>query len=73
MPNRILYCRYEDCGKPDESVAGEQKALCPACRREAKWATEPGHPVKATEPPRGVLDLTFNDRRFLKQLRIGQE
>lgn len=76
MPTRTFWCRYEDCGKPDESVAGEQKVRCPACGRTARWTTDPAamkERRKHAKSPRVPFDLNHNDKRLLKQLRIGPE
>lgn len=62
MP-RTLYCRL--CRASYDSVAGDQPDTCPACGQAAHWSTEP--------QPRKGYELTANDRRLLKALRIGTE
>lgn len=72
---RTLWCRYDDCGKPDDGLAGEQKATCPACGRAARWATDPGAAKarrKHAKQPRVPYDLTQNDYRlFLKRIGVS--
>lgn len=74
---RTLWCRYEDCGKPDDSFAGEQKATCPACGRDARWTTDPNglrERRKHAKRPRVKFDLTENDYRlFLKRIKIAAD
>lgn len=74
---RTLYCRYEDCGKPHDSLAGEQAPKCPACGRDARWATDPGvflERRKHKKRPRVPFDITQQDYRyFLKRIGVAKE
>lgn len=58
---RSLYCRR--CAHEHPSVAGDQPSICPACRQEAMWTTEP--------VPLRPWALNENDRRFLKAIRVS--
>jgi len=71
---RTLYCRHDHCGKPYDSIAGDQPHICPACGLAAHWTTDPQYRVKVRsrqKGPRVPFDLTFNDRRLLKAARIA--
>jgi hypothetical protein len=74
---QTLFCRHPNCGKPFESAAGDQPDVCPACRQGGLWSTSPGDGWDATKPvcvaPQVKFELSFNDRRFLKSLRIDPE
>jgi hypothetical protein len=73
MP-RTIYCRHEHCGEQVDIVAGQFPAVCPGCERVAKWSTTPGNVVKERRKgPRVPWDLSRNDRRFLRSLRIDPE
>lgn len=69
---RRLWCRYQSCGAPFDSVAGDLPHTCPACGcdgdGEALWTTE--EPTPSANPKR-EWSLTFMDKRFLHQLRIA--
>jgi hypothetical protein len=71
--DKIFYCRWDGCGRAIVRPAGEQPAVCPYCARDARWITEP--PTRATtvtvESAPETLRLTFNDRQFLRSLRIA--
>ena len=62
MP-RTLYCRL--CTAAYDSVAGDQPAICPACGKAAHWSTEPPR-----DEPKRAWEITANDRRLLKSLKI---
>lgn len=72
---RLLYCMYVGCGDSVEIVAGQFPVKCPGCGRVAKWSTTPGNLVKPkhAKEPRVKFDLTLNDKRLLKSLRIETE
>lgn len=70
---RLLYCRHQDCHEAYVSDAGKQPAICPACQRAASWTAIPPHgirPAAHPDDPKRPYDLTLNDRRFLRSLRI---
>jgi hypothetical protein len=73
----MLFCRHSNCGKPFESMAGDQPGICPFCRRDAWWSTTPGDGRNPGKPrrvkPTVAFALSFNDKRFLKSLRIDPE
>lgn len=50
---------------------GEILLRCPACDRITTWSTSP-MPEPRPEP-KTPYRLSFNDRKFLKALRIGQD
>lgn len=74
---RTLWCRHADCGKPIDSVAGEQPQICPACQKSAHWTSVEGAgPIerrKHLKGPRVKFDLNLNDKRLLRSLRIAAE
>lgn len=73
--SRPCFCRF--CGHPDVVIAGIFPHKCVKCDGEGFWSTEPVETLikerRRTKRPRVAFDLTFNDRRMLKQLRIGPD
>lgn len=58
---RLFYCAVKNCQVP--AVNGSAPGnMCPTCRGVTVWRTEPW--------PRYPYEVTFNDRRFLRSLRI---
>jgi hypothetical protein len=71
---RTLYCRHPKCGDTVDIVAGQFPAICPHCHLDAMWSTTPGNSHKERRKnPRVPFDLTLNDKRFLRSLRIQTE
>jgi hypothetical protein len=71
---RTVYCRWEGCGESDEATVGQEKDVCPACGKEARWSVLPGRTIKERRKnPRVPFELTLNDKRFLRSLRIQTE
>lgn len=64
---RTLWCRL--CSVGYASVAGDVPRICPGCDRETVWTTM----APVSDVPRFAWELTFNDRRFLKTIRIDAE
>jgi hypothetical protein len=58
----ILYCRHCNTGY---TTTGMIPPVCPGCLRTGNWTTKPG--------PKIAYQLTNNDKRFLKTLRIQPE
>lgn len=67
---RLVYCKHEDCriGTPVRG-RGDLPAVCPGCERRGEWTSDV--PAKPSTKPAIPFDLTVNDRRFLKSLRIA--
>lgn len=71
---KVLYCRYAECGGSVQIVAGTFPPTCPKCGKSSSWSTVPGNIIKArAKRPRVPFDLTVNDRRFLKSIKIDTE
>jgi hypothetical protein len=72
---RPCFCRF--CGHPAVVIAGVFPPKCEKCDGEGFWSTEPVETLikdrRKTKRPRVPYDLTFMDRRMLKQLRIGTD
>lgn len=72
---RRIWCRHDDCDHSDLEEAGKRPSTCPSCRRVAAWTLEPK--TEATiirAAPRGPDrpdELTLNDKRLLRSLRIA--
>jgi hypothetical protein len=64
-----LWCRHPRCGKGYASVAGDIPTICPACEKPGRWTTEASMPGRRTTPT-FPFDLSDNDKRLLKLLRI---
>jgi hypothetical protein len=67
---RTIWCRWPACLKPTvlkKPWQGEPDT-CPECKQSAMWSSIPTGTERPTEDAR--LTVTFNDRRFLKALRI---
>ncbi len=58
---RVLFC--DKCQKPTGAIVVEGKPKCATCLDAVAWR-------EMDEQP---LTLTFNDRRFLKMIRISPE
>jgi hypothetical protein len=63
---RTLWCSCCDAGYL--SVGGDVPRQCPHCGTFTVWRTLAPMDAKT---PRATWELTPNDRRFLKSLRIG--
>jgi hypothetical protein len=70
MP-RELFCRYDDCRVSVVSCAGIIPVVCPGCHRSSRWSTTPR--MSDHGEPMVPYEITVNDRRFLKSLRIASE
>lgn len=74
---RRIFCRHDDCDHSDLEEAGRRPAQCPGCRRVAAWTLEPKTEATiiraAPLGPQDEYQLSANDKRFLKSLRIGLE
>jgi len=71
------WCRHQDCREPYDHPGGTLPPICPACDHVAAWGTRVDAspipvPVKKA-PGRVLFDLTANDRKLLKRLRIRME
>jgi hypothetical protein len=66
--SRELWCRHAGCGRVHESLAGEVPRICPFCERAASWTTVP-----PPEDPKVEWELTPNDKRFLRSIRVNAE
>jgi hypothetical protein len=66
---RLVWCRR--CTAMFTSVAGELKNVCPSCKLDpAHWTTmAPEDSIEPVKP----YEVTTNDRRFLRSLRIAAE
>lgn len=62
---RTLWCRK--CRVGFVSVAGDVPRVCPDCERETTWTTM----LPRCGDPMISYDLTTNDKRFLRSLRIA--
>lgn len=68
---RTLWCAA--CGAGYASINGDLPPVCPKCDEPAIWLTDtPSHASKPARDPRLPYALNLNDRRLLKQLRIGE-
>lgn len=66
---RTLWCRWPKCLKSTTLKKSWQiPDVCPECQQSAMWSSIPTGTERPTEDAR--LTVTFNDRRFLKSLRI---
>jgi hypothetical protein len=71
---RTVYCRWEDCDGSDDATVGQEKEICPACGKVARWTTVPGRKIKERrKSPRVPFELSHNDKRFLRSLKIQAE
>ena len=68
----VVWCRYGDCGDGFEVIAGHLAAICPSCRRPARWTTVPTSSASYPDPA-PAYDLSYQDRRFLRQIKIDPE
>lgn len=63
---RLLWCR--NCAIGYASVGGDVPTICPQCATTpARWTTM----APVSDVPRIRWRLTYNDRRFLKALKIA--
>lgn len=69
--SKLLYCKYDDCRIGYASVAGDVPSMCPACSRPAHWSTM--QPEATYHEPLSPWNVSRNDRKFLKGLRISSD
>lgn len=77
-PRREFWCRWASCQKTIALPGGaDLPAVCVHCHRPARWMT--GEPTDQTilfSDEEIAIDgwvLTFNDRRFLRSIRVSAE
>lgn len=77
---RRIYCRHDDCDHSDLEETGKRPAICPGCQRVAAWTLEKtaasiirASPADSEPAATHPYRLNFNDRWFLRKLRIAQD
>lgn len=78
---RRIWCRHDDCDHSDLEETGKRPSICPGCRRVAAWSLEPkteatiirAAPADPEPAAKNPYRLNFNDRWFLRKLRIAQD
>lgn len=66
MATVTLYCKKCSAGY---ASLGEVPRVCPACEQETSWTTA----MPMSSDPRVPYEVSLNDRRFLRSLRISPE
>jgi hypothetical protein len=62
----VLHCRH--CQQAYRHVTGTLPDACPTCGQESDWSA-----VTVEHEPRVPFNLSRNDRKFLKSIRIDPE